>query len=247
MDKINFLFENHTVDATVQRVSDHIIRIAFANIIPKKSILLSGFNIINEHNGNNMSDDYYHKYNTLYLKIDEKTVMLSNNGSVYVSPEDTGTDDNIIIEPHIPTLAEAKQSKITELSSICNMSIITGIDLVINDKTEHFSYTNEDQVNIKELFDLVLQTNTPMYYHADGESCKLYTAEQIISLYTTAATNKMHHTTYLNQLKMYIETLEDTDTVNGITYGQELTGIYLNTYNNAMAQANLSLEALLEK
>lgn len=247
MDKIVFLSGSNIFNAFIIIASNNVIKVIFENETPDASILLSGFNIINEHNGNNMSDDYYHKYNTLYLKIDENTVMLSNNGSVYVSPEDTGTDDNIIIEPHIPTLAEAKQSKITELSSICNMSIITGIDLVIDDKTEHFSYTNEDQVNIKELFDLVLQTNTPMYYHADGESCKLYTAEQIISLYTTAATNKMHHTTYLNQLKMYIETLEDTDTVNGITYGQELTGIYLNTYNNAMAQANLSLEALLEK
>lgn len=247
MDKIVFLSGSNIFNAFIIIASNNVIKIIFENETPDASILLSGFNIINEHNGNNMSDDYYHKYNTLYLKIDENTVMLSNNGSLYVSPEDTGTDDNIIIEPHIPTLAEAKQSKITELSSICNMSIVTGIDLVIDDKTEHFSYTNEDQVNIKELFDLVLQTNTPMYYHADGESCKLYTAEQIISLYTTAATNKMHHTTYLNQLKMYIETLEDTDTVNGITYGQELTGIYLNTYNNAMAQANLSLEALLEK
>lgn len=247
MDKIGFLSGSNIFNAFIIIASNNVIKIIFENETPDASILLSGFNIINEHNGNNMSDDYYHKYNTLYLKIDENTVMLSNNGSVYVSPEDTGTDDNIIIEPHIPTLAEAKQSKITELSSICNMSIVTGIDLVIDDKTEHFSYTNEDQVNIKELFDLVLQTNTPMYYHADGKSCKLYTAEQIISLYTTAATNKMHHTTYLNQLKMYIETLEDTDTVNGITYGQELTGIYLNTYNNAMAQANLSLEALLKK
>lgn len=247
MDKISFLLGKNTVNATILRVSDNIIKIAFNNAIPEKSILLSGFNILNEHNGNNMSDDYYHKYNTLYLRIDEKTVLLSNDGSIYVSPEDTDTDDNIIIEAHIPTLAETKQSKITELSSFCNNSIVTGIDLVINNKTEHFSYTNEDQVNIKEIFDLVLQTNTPMYYHADGESCKLYTTEQIISLYTTAAINKMHHTTYFNQLKIYIETLEDSDTVNGITYGQELTGVYLNTYNNAMAQAKLSLEALLEK
>ena len=86
-----------------------------------------------------------------------------------------------------------------------------------------------------------------MYYHADGESCKLYTVEQIIAIYSTASTNKMHHTTYFNQLKLYTESLESIDDVNDVTYGQELTGEYLETYNASMAQAQLVLETLLSK
>ncbi len=56
----------------------------------------------------------------------------------------------------------------------------------------------KDQTNIKELFDLAIQTNVPMYYHSDGNSCKLYTVKQIIELYTTADMNKMHHITLLD-------------------------------------------------
>ena len=115
----------------------------------------------------------------------------------------------------------------------------------IDEKIEHFSYNDEDQVNIKELFDLAVQTNVPLYYHADGESCKLYTVDQIVSIYTINAVNKMHHITYFNQLKMYIDSLETIDEIEIINYGDELTGEYLNTYNEAMSQANVGLTTLL--
>ena len=84
-----------------------------------------------------------------------------------------------------------------------------------------------------------------MYYHADGESCKLYTVDQIVSIYTTNAVNKMHHITYFNQLKMYIDSLETIDEIEIINYGDELTGECLNTYNEAMLQANVGLTTLL--
>lgn len=246
MDKLYFL-SGETYNANILKVSNHIIRITFDEEIPEESIILSGFDIINEHNDKNMSNDYYHSYNTLYLTVDENTVMLSNDNSVYVAPDNTGTDEDIIIESHIPTLTEAKQLKINELSSICNTLIVNGVDIEIDGETEHFSYNDEDQVNIKEIFDLAVQTNVPMYYHADGESCKLYTVEQIIDLYATTTTNKMHHTTYFNQIKLYVNTLETTDEVNAIEYGQELTGEYLDTYNASMTQAHLVLESLLTK
>ena len=90
-----------------------------------------------------------------------------------------------------------------------------------------------------------MQTNVPLYYHADGESCKLYTVEQIVNIYTTNATNKMHHITYFNQLKLYVNTLETNEEVELVNYGDELTGEYLKTYNDAMVQANIGLTTLL--
>ena len=57
----------------------------------------------------------------------------------------------------------------------------------------------------------------------------------------------MHHTTYFNQLKLYVETLETIDEVNSVVYGQELTSTYIETYNNSMMQAQLVLETLLSK
>ena len=250
MDKIKFLKNNNNVyELNILNISENIVQLSFSSSIPSTDILLGGFYIINENNEKNMSSDYYHGYNTVYKVVDENTIMLSNDGSVYVEPEtpDIPDEPETPLEPYIPTLEDVKNSKIAELSAICNQNILNGVDVEINDVVEHFSYTEEDQVNLKEIFDLCLQTNTDMYYHADNESCKLYTVEQIINIYTTATTNKMHNITYFNQLKMYIETLEDKETVNAVTFGQELTGDYLNTYNSSMQQAQLLLEKLLSQ
>lgn len=141
---------------------------------------------------------------------------------------------------------ELKTLKINELSRICNQSIICGVDIDIDGKIEHFSYTDEDQKNIKELFDIVVQTNKPMYYHSDNGGCKLYSAEQIINLYIAEVTNKMHHTTYNNQMKMYIETLNDEEIISATFYGDELHDEFLETYKNAMLQAKETIETLLQ-
>ena len=139
----------------------------------------------------------------------------------------------------------AKANKIFECNNICNQMIVKGIDVEINGVVEHFGYKEEDQMNIKELFDLSGQTNVPMYYHADGGNCKAYTTEQIISIYATACANKNHHTTYFNQLRQYINSLETLEEIEAVVYGQELPNEYVETYNGAMAQAQLVLETLL--
>lgn len=218
------------------------VKIAFNNNRPSDDILLSGFYVMcKTPNGEFIdgSENTYLGYTTMH-KDDEDAVILSNDGSVYVEPEP-------IIEPapYVPTLEEIKVSKIQSLSSICKQSIIDGVDVDINGVTEHFAYGDEDQVNIKELFDLATQTKVPLYYHADGESCKLYTVEQIVSIYATSATNKIHHITYFNQLKLYVNTLETKEEVESVNYGDELTCEYLQTYNDAMAQANIGLTTLL--
>lgn len=249
MDKINFLLNNTVVSATVSKISEHIIKLVCSDDLPKESVLLSGFNILNEHNGNNMTGDYYHGYTTIYKNIDSKTALLSNDGSVYTDESDVNDtpSNSESVEPYVPTLEEVKSRKISELSNTCQNTIVSGVDVDIDGEIEHFSCRDEDQINIKELFDLSVQTNCGVYYHADGQNCKLYTVEQIISIYITASTNKMQHTTYFNQLRAYVETLEDIESVNDVVYGQELTGTYLETYNASIEQAQILLNALLAK
>lgn len=187
----------------------------------------------------NMNDNWdYSSYTTIYREVDGG-VQFSNDGSVYVEP--------VIPKPVEPTLEEIKIYKINELSSICNQQIVQGIDIEVNGEMGHFSYEYEDQVNIKEIFDLSVQTNVAMFYHADEESCRAYSTEEIITIYAALSTNKSHHITYFNQLKMYVESLDNIDDVKAVVYGQELTGEYLDTYNDSMAQAQLVLETLLTK
>lgn len=242
MDKISFLLNDTVVDATVLTVSENVIKISFLEKIPEESILLSGFEILNENNNKNMTGDYYYLYNTIYREIDENTIMLSNDGSIYKKTE---ISDDINIMPYIPTLEEIKEMKLLELSTICNNNIINGIDVEIDGILEHFSYKDEDQINIKELFDIASQTGSNVYYHSDENALKSYTANQMISIYMTETINKFHNIIYFNQLKTYISTLDAVDSVNIIVYGQSLTGKYLDTYNVAMLQVKENLESLL--
>ena len=240
-DIIKFVKSDENIQVVITCISDNLVKLFFEDHNkPSDDILLSGFEVLNEHTLENQSDDYYYGYTTIYRDIDENTVILSNDGSVYIEPEPAPEP-----EPYVPTLDDVKTAKIQELSSICKEYIINGVDVEIDSETEHFSYNEEDQVNIKELFDLSVQTNVPLYYHPDGGSWKLYTVEQIATIYATNATNKMHHITYFNQLKLYVNTLDSTYDVENIQYGDELTGIYLETYNNAMAQAKVGLETFM--
>ena len=135
----------------------------------------------------------------------------------------------------------ARHNKINELRTICEQMIFTGVDV----NGEHFSYDLEDQNNIKDAFDLVRATSLNVPYHADGESCRLFTPEEIIAIYVANKSNLTHHTTYYNQMKAYINTLSDVDDVRNIQYGDALTGEYLVAYNAMMTQAQLVIETLL--
>ena len=251
MQKIIFINdETKTVYDVTMSFQNNRIYIEFPKSDNDESIdtvlFSDGFIEVNEHNSFVQANFSNMKY--IYRNYGDgiRYVLTDIEDDIYVEPPEIETPVEPY-EPYVPTLDEVKQSKINELSKICNQNIVNGVDVEIDGIVEHFSYKDEDQVNIKEIFDLAVQTNVPMYYHADGESCKLYTVEQIITLYSTASTNKMHHTTYFNQLKLYVETLEENENVTAVVYGQELTGTYLETYNNSMMQSQLVLETLLSK
>ena len=176
-------------------------------------------------------------------------MLLSNDGSLY-SGKDKDTDDTPIVkpsEPHIKTIDDAKKEKISKLNELCYKNIIDGIDVEIDGSVEHSSYSEEDQINIKELFDLTYSKNCNVWYHADGATCKEYTSDQFIQVYSAEVSNKMHHTTYFNQLKLFTESLTTIEEVNKVEYNQLLTGVYLETYNKALIQANDNLVELLSK
>lgn len=243
MSKIIFNKNPKTVyDCDFSQIGEHQIKLVFKTKPPKSSVYLSGCKIINEWNPTLVQTDRSH-YTYLYRTYegDPNTIELCDNHIPY---EPSGMDINA--KEHPLTLDEIKQRKISELSRSCNEEITKGISIQVHDTLEHFSYRDEDQTNIKELFDLAIQTNIPMYYHSDNQGCKLYSVEQIIELYATASMNKLHHTTYFNQMKQYIESLDNTESINSITYGDQLSNEFLTTYDHAMTQARESMKTLLE-
>ena len=237
MDILVFYSSGKEYNINLSHVNDNVIQLntMIGGEVPTEEELESGFWLKNEYNGKNMSGDFYDSFNTIY-RTEPEYIQLSNDGSQYVPPTPP-----VPPPPYVPTIEEVRQQKINELSMICNQTIITGVTL----HDLQYSYTEEDQANIKELFDLVLQTQLPQFYHANGESCREYSVEEIIELYVAESLNKMSNITYFNQMRMYINTLEDKEVISAIQYGDPLTGEYLENYENAMQALQDGIDALL--
>lgn len=227
MEKIKFNKNDIIFNVRMTRVKDDAIKIESEKAIPNE-IITNGFVIINEFNDSIMAD--YSDYKTIYVESTDNAYYLST-GDKYVEPAPENPEPT---EPIIETLENVKTNKISELNAICNKMITSGVDVEIDGKTEHFSYTIEDQANIDDIAQMAKSTNMEQSYHCDNGSCKLYTVEEITKIYMTQKMNKAHNITYANQLKLYVKSLKEKAKVESIAYGQDLTGEYLNTYNTIM-------------
>ena len=133
-------------------------------------------------------------------------------------------------------------AKIDEINTLCNKFITEGVEV----NGVRYSYTLEDQSNMLTAMQIALATNMNVPYHANGQSCSLHTPEAIVNLYAAQSANLTHHITYSNQLKLYVENELTTQAeVELVEYGQELTGQYLDTYNEMIAQAQKNAEAYI--
>ena len=179
-------------------------------------------------------------------KFVEWSPSIPNKGDV------TESVSFVAIFEYVPTEEELlsqlgimKQDKISELSSACESAIYRGVD--VNEK--HYSYTLQDQSNLENAINISSQTGLDVPYHADGESCALYSLTQLQEIYVTEQVNLTKNQTYFNQMKQYIlDTFTDInmiDELQSIVYGTELTGTYLDSYNNIIEQSTLIVQTFL--
>ena len=149
----------------------------------------------------------------------------------------------------VPDLSDIKLTKIIEIKESCESYIYAGTNVTLPDGTiEHFTYTLADQSNISEMFTAVMAGATEYPYHADGEICKIYTKEQIVTIYGTLSLFKTEATTYHNSLKAQINAMTDVDAISATKFKEtELTGEYLTNYTAMMASAQTQLNAVLAK
>ena len=192
------------------------------------------------------------------LTSEQEQIYIQHNGFVLIS-EDEESENGYSITPDIekweswkveqPDPVEtARETKIEELSVACNTAINTGTQVQLSDgSTEPFTYGLADQSNVSEMFNAVLLGATEYPYHANDDDCRMYSAQDIVAIYATLSAFKTGQTTYHNQLKRYTKTLATQEEIETVTYGQELTGEYLDKYNELMAQAKVQLDNVLAK
>ena len=142
-----------------------------------------------------------------------------------------------------------KAEKIAEIKKDCEDYIYAGTDVTYGDgSVEHFTYNLADQSNISEMFTAIMAGATEYPYHADGEICKIYTKEQIVTIYGTLSLFKTEATTYYNSLKAQINAMTDINAISATKFKEtELTGEYLTNYTAMMVSAQTQLNAILAK
>ena len=209
-------------------------------------------------NPETLSNQSHYVPGLIELTPEQEQIYLQHNGFVLVT-ENEESENGYSITPDTerwetwkaeqPDPVEtARETKIEELSVACNTAINTGTQVQLSDgSTEPFTYGLADQSNVSEMFNAVLLGATEYPYHANDDDCRMYSAQDIVAIYATLSAFKTGQTTYHNQLKRYTKTLATQEEIETVTYGQELTGEYLDKYNELMAQAKVQLDNVLAK
>lgn len=257
MEKIKFVKDDtiYEFPEPFTKVKDGVIKLTFQETVPDDDILLSGFNLLNEHNGLVMDNGEYLAFTTKYCDTVDTTAYIST-GEVYVEPEVPDVPETP--EPEVPELTEeekaelkrqefiaTKESKINEMKQFCAWNIDNGVFI----DGKQYSFTTDDQNNISTAMTLAQKTGLEAPYHANGESCALYSYTQLAQIYMLGQMNITRNQTYFNQLKLYIQSVANEDmidSIKAITYGDELTGEYLKKYNEIMEQSDIIMQKFVE-
>ena len=137
-------------------------------------------------------------------------------------------NNNVVEEvPEEMTVAFVKDAKIKEMKNTCRLEIENGVDVVLSDgKTYHFSLATQDQLNLSTLSTMIAAGETSIPYHADGELCKYYSAEDALAIISAANKHIVYHTTYYNSLKSYVSSLRSVKTIGDVVYGCKIPEKY---------------------
>lgn len=125
------------------------------------------------------------------------------------------------------TVDYMKEQKIKEIRKMCNQIITAGFDVLLSDNLHHhFSLTTQDQLNLTTLSAMAASGAEQIPYHADGESCKFYSAQDVQTIVQSAMDFKTFHITYHNALKSYVDSLTLMSDIEKVSYGMEIPEEY---------------------
>lgn len=179
----------------------------------------------------------YTKYTTVYRQLDG-AVQFSNDGSVYVEPEPPEPEP--VPEP---TLEELQEAKVQEMNTAQQTVIAAGVDVQLSGgETEHFTLTQYDQQSLMGLQTQVAEGAEAIPWHTSNEAehCKFYSNADMQKIVDTALAYVTWHVTYFRDLRIYVRSLTDKESVQAVTYGIEIPVEYQSEPLKAMLAAQKS-------
>lgn len=192
---------------------------------------------IKEHNDSALPGEKYWG-----ILFENECYSVYEYGEVPIEPEKPES-----VVPDEPTVSEIKQNKIYEMSKECEDTIYDGIDVELTTGKKHFSLQINDQTNINGIFSAVTIGVTKYPYHADGEPCTMFSAEDIVSLYVAYKKYVTLQTTYNNALRRWIEREPDISVVQSIKYGVPLPDDLQKEIVSILKAADAEIQTIVEK
>lgn len=167
---------------------------------------------------------FYRAFTTIY-RNDETTAeyngyQLSSDGSVYEEPEPPEPT-----EPYVPTLEEVQEQKVSEMNAIQQQVVANGCEVQLSDGTkERFTLTTNDQLSLNSLSVKALEGMSIIPWHPADESvhCKFYSEADMKTITDTCMNWVAYHVTYFRDLRIYIRSLTDKETIKAIQYGDDI-------------------------
>lgn len=144
----------------------------------------------------------------------------------------------------LPTLA---QKVADDASETCQNFIYAGIDVELSDGTQHFSLMPNDQTNIDSMFAAITLGASEYPYHPDGGKCIMYSAVDIITLYSEYKSFVTKQTTYCNALRQWAKRETDPNVIGSIYYGCALPEDLEKEVGDILSAAQAQITAIINK
>lgn len=206
---------------SIQTIEPHVLQIVFTGTPPTK---WNGDIVL--YTAGDIECATLAGWTTVY-RDEGQTVYLSDDGSVYQTPDPDTGGEILPPEPYEPTLVELQAAKKREISQACETAIYSGVDVKLSDRsTEHFSLTEHDQLNLFGKQVQLAAGAEQLEYHSDGQPCRYYSAADMQTIIAAAMQHVSYHTTYCNAVNMWIAGCESTEEVQAIYYGADVPEEY---------------------
>lgn len=112
---------------------------------------------------------------------------------------------------------QVRTAKLQEIGAACSSAIYAGVDV----GGSHYSLTEHDQTEIMAQYTMVKEGAAAVPYHADGELCRMYPAEEFAALAQAATAHVFYHRTYCNHVNAWVRRAE-LEELPFIVYGAPL-------------------------
>lgn len=112
---------------------------------------------------------------------------------------------------------QVRTAKLQEVGAACSAAIYAGVSV----GDSHYSLTEHDQTEIMAQYAVVKEGAAAVPYHADGQLCRMYPAEEFAALAQAATAHVFYHRTYCNHLNAWIRRA-GLEEMADIAYGAEL-------------------------